>query len=286
VIVDDTFTRGASDVKIVDEGGELVYRDAPFDYNRAEVVWQRAIPGRAGFAVRVARVDLQFEPDPTVPFFDYSGWDTALEYRHPIPGRRWLRLYYDSRRFDHFEAGVDHSTSEPFRQEQSDSLQGGVVGFVGRDHPFDVRVGYGKFRLVGTGAEYNGVVGLANVTLNLGGRTWLNAVLWRRPLPSNFPTYYIVNSLRVSVERNWVRNMKAGIAVEHSRNRYLDPLPIDEGQEIREDQRYLWEGYLDWSVHPQLAVRLTAGRQRRDSNFPQIEYSATGAALGLRLGWF
>ena len=284
LIVNDTFTRGASDVRIVDEGGELTYRDQPFDYNRAEIGWQRVNAGRPSFIARVARTDLKWDPVGAVSFFDYSGWETAFEYRHPVSGRRWLRLYQDTRRYDHFEPGVDHATSEPYRKEQSDTLQAGIVGAFGRGHSYDVRAGYGKYRLLGVGAEYDGLVGTASTSLKLGGRTWVNAVLWRRPLPSFFPTYYIVNSLRVSVERSWLRNLKVGVGVEHSRNQYLDRLGAEE--EIRKDQRYLWEAYFDWFVHPQLAVRLAAGGQRRDSTVPTAEFDSTGATLGVRVGWF
>ena len=284
LIVTDTYTLGSSDVRNIDEGGELVFRDAPYDYNRAEVLWQRLRPRSAGFIFRVAHVDLKFVEDSmAVPFFDYNGLESSVEYRHPIPGQRWLRGYFDTRRFDHFEPG----SSVSFRQEDADTLQVGIGGLMGRrGNSFEARAGYGHYALRGQGAEFQGLVYNATLGLAVGGRTRLTALLWRRPLPSNFPTYYIVNSLRISAERNVARNVMGGVGFEHYRNQYLDPLPSDQGEEIRKDQRYIVEGYLEWAVHPRLAFRLAGGHEQRVSNFPDSEYDTTGASFGLRLGWF
>jgi len=303
IIISDTYQLGASDVTTIDQGGELVFRDAPFSFNRAEVVWQRTSPSLAGFTIRVARVDATFDilPNRLVPFFDYNGLETSVEYRHPIPGRRWLRGYFASRRFEHYDQYVtpDNTVDRAFRREEhSDTLQVGMAGVFGRGHSFEFRVGYGQFRLVGDGAEFRGVVGRANVTLLVGGRTRVSASLWRRPLPSNFDTYYIVNSVRVSAQRNVARNVVGGVGLEAWRNGYLDPVPtnvlVDVGGipqvatvfQDREDQRLLLEGYLEWFPHPRVGIRLAAAHQDRNSNIPQSEFSTTGASLGLRLGWF
>lgn len=285
LFVGDTYTLGSYDVRNIDEGGELVFRDAPYDYNRAEIMWQRLRPGNAGFIIRSARVTLHFVEGGAraVPFFDYDGVESSLEYRHPIPGRRWLRGYFDTRRFDHFEPGQDVA----FRKEDADTLQVGMGGLMGRrGNSFEARAGYGHYTMTLQNAEFNGLVGQAQMSLAVGARTRLTAFLWRRPLPSNFPTYYIVNSLRVSAERNVARNITGGVGFEHYRNQYLDPLPTDEGQEIRKDQRYIVEGYLDWALHPRLSLRFSAGHEERVSNFPDNEYATSGVSFGLRMGWF
>jgi len=315
VIVQDTYSLGSSDVRTVDAGGELLFRDAPFTYNRAAVVWQRTTPSLAGFTVGVAHVDVAFDavPGVLIPFFDYNGTEMSVEYRHPIPGRRWLRGFFESRRFDHFEHPDVGSAYRSFRREEhTDTLQVGMGGVFGHGHSFDFRVGYGQYRLIGDGAEFRGVVGRANVNVVVGGRTRVTGVLWRRPLPSNFDTYYIVNSLRVSAERSVARNVSGGVAVELWRNGYLDPVPatvLDPDVDPvavpcqcltapvdRTDQRLWLEGYLEWLPNPRVGIRLAARREQRNSNavplspdqqiLQDVDFTATGVSLALRLGWF
>jgi len=289
----DTYTRGSSDVRAIDEGGEFEFQDRPFDLNRFEAMWTRTIPSRQGFIVRFARVDLNFATpdDPLVnpiPFFDYRGFESNFEYRQPLAGRKWLRVYYDSRRFNHYDPNDRSQTGIPFRKEVADTLQLGLGGMAGRNKPFNLRVGYGRFRLEETGAEFNGIVGAADLAIGIGARTNLTLNVWRRPLPSNFNTYYIVNSFRVAVERPILRSFVAGVSVAHLRSQYGDLLIVDgvEDDEIRKDQRYLLEAYFDWFVHPRVAIRVAGGHQQRVSNADHSEFEASAASVGLRLGWF
>lgn len=293
--VSESYTRGASDVRAVDEGGEFEYQDAPYDLNRIELQWARIHPSRQGFVIRVARVDLNFVADQFVPFFDYRGFDSAFEYRQPTAGGKWLQVYYDSRRFNHYDPNDETAAGEPirkavgvpFRKEVADTLQVGFGGVAGHGKPFNFRAGYGRFRLEGTGAEFDGLVGTFNLGMMVGSRTRLALALWRRPLPSSFPTYYIVNSLQVGLERPFLREFMVGTILQYSRNQYGDPLPLpDDEDKIRRDQRFGLEGYVDWIAHPRLAVRLAAGYQHRDSNFEDTNFSAAAGSIGLRLGWF
>jgi hypothetical protein len=295
LVISDTYTRGASDVRAVDEGGEFEFRDQPYDLNRFEVTWSRTIPSRQGFIIRVARVDLNFEsPDETsgpVPFFDYRGFDSAFEYRQPMAGRKWLRVYFESRRFNHYEPNAPDLKGIPFRKEVADTLQVGLGGVAGPNKPFNLRIGYGRFSLEGTGAEFKGLLGAADLALLVGGRTKVTFNFWRRPLPSNFDTYYIVNSLRIGAERPFLRVFSGGVSLVHSRSEYGDLLPLlDENDEleteIRKDVRYLLEAYLDWFIHPRLALRLTGGHQQRLSTASSSEFEANAVAVLLRLGWF
>jgi hypothetical protein len=294
LIVADNYTRGSSDVAAVDAGGELVYRDAPFNLNRLDVTWQRTEPSMRGYVIRVSRVDLNFESNQFVPFFDYRGFEGAFEYRHPISRRRWMRVYYDLRRFNHFYANdpeefpefalPPRNVGQPYRREEADTLQFGMGGLLGRNKPFDFRVGYGRFQLVGTGGDYTGLVGQANLLLPIGGRTTVDIRLLRQPLPSNFNTYYIINSLRVTLERPFLREFQVGLGFEHFRNQYGDRLQGEP--DIRKDQRYGVQAYVDWILHPRFAIRATVGHQRRESNREFAMFDATGATIGFRLGWF
>jgi len=289
LIISDNYTRGSSDVRAIDEGGEFEFQDRPYDLNRFEAMWTRTNPSRKGFIVRVARVDLNFAPpeDPLnkpIPFFDYRGFESSFEYRQPMGGRNWLRVYYDSRRFNHYEPNDRTQVGVPFREEVADTLQLGLGGLAGRAKPFNLRVGYGRFRLEGTGAEYNGIVGAADLAIGVGARTNLTFQVWRRPLPSNFDTYYIVNSFRMGVERPFLRQFMAGLSAQYSRSEYGD---LFEGEtEIRKDHRYLLEAYFDWFVHPRVAIRLAGGHQERVSSFDDNDFKASAATIGLRLGWF
>jgi hypothetical protein len=290
--VSDTFSKGASDVASIDEGGEFLFRDRPFNLNRLDLIWRRINPSRQGFIVRVTRSDLNFDGvDPNsdepeiIPFFDYRGFETAFEFRQPVARGNWLRVYYDSRRFNHYDPNRPEELGIPFRKEEADTLQVGMGGLLGSDKPFDVRLGYGRFRLVGQDARFDGMVGAANFALRVGGRTSVGFSLVRRPLPSSFPTYYIINSLRITAERPFLREFQVGLALDLASNQYGDIL-FEGETEIRKDQRYAVEAYFDWVLHPRFAIRVAAGHQRRESNFDGAEFTATAASIGFRLGWF
>jgi hypothetical protein len=296
--ISDTYTRGSSDVRAIDEGGEFEFQDDPYDLNRFEAMWTRTNPSRQGFILRFARVDLNFappeNPDPEdpdndlIPFFDYRGFESNFEYRQPMAGRKWIRVYYDSRRFNHYNPNLRSETGVPFRKEVADTLQLGLGGTAGRNKPFNVRFGYGRYRLEGTGAEFDGIVGAADLAIGIGARTNLTFNFWRRPLPSNFPTYYIVNSLRMGVERPFLREFMAGVSLVYARSQYGDVLIIDgtPENEIRKDQRFVVEAYLDWFVHPRIAIRVAGGHQQRVSSSEGSGYTASAVSVGLRLGWF
>ena len=281
--VTETYTQGITDVRAIDEGGELEFEDAPFNLNRIEAVWRRTHPLRQGFVIRLARVDLNFDGDELVPFFDYRGFEAAAEYRQPIPGMKWLTFYYGSRRFNHYEANDPDSVGIPFRKEEGDTLQVGAGGTLRGQTPFNLLVGYGKYRLLGTGSEYKGIVGSADVAILVASRTNLVITLRRRPWASQFDTYYIVNSLIVRAERPFMREFMVGVQVEHARNRYGEPIDMVT---LRKDRRYGLEAYFDWLVHPRMSVRVGAAHVQRNSNDPVAEYEANAITAGVRLGWF
>lgn len=293
LVISDTYTRGSSDVRAIDEGGEFEFQDRPYDLNRFEAIWTRTIPSHQGFIVRIARIDLNFAPpeDPDkhpIPFFDYRGFESNFEYRQPLAGRKWIRVYYDLRRFNHYDPNDRTQTGIPFRKEVADTLQLGLGGLAGRNKPFNLRFGYGRFRLEGTDAEFNGIVGAADIAIGIGTRTNLTVAFWRRPLPSNFNTYYIVNSLRMGVERPFLREFMAGVSLVYARSQYGDVLTIGGvvEDEIRKDQRFVLEAYLDWFIHPRVAIRVAAGHQQRLSSSEGNDFEANAVTVGLRLGWF
>ena len=64
-------------------------------------LFRRAAGDKAGVRPRPPR-DRPEDPPvfyQPVPFFDYSGWDGAAEYLHPISPTKWLIAFGSFRRF-------------------------------------------------------------------------------------------------------------------------------------------------------------------------------------------
>jgi len=296
------YTLGISDTLAVDAGGELVFQGQPYNLNRWDAELSRAVQRRPGYMIKVSRADLNWETpegDRTVPFFDYRGFDTRFEYRHPVPPGNWVFAYYEQRRFDHFhprgyedpETGLPAwELGVPFRSEESESLQIGLRGLVGRDQPFVGRIGWGRFAYTGlepTNKDFSGIVGQLQWRLRAGTRSHLELLVNRRPLPSSFPTYYIVNEIRVRADREWLRYSRAGFDLLYSRNRYGEPLPQTTcGDTVRKDNRWSLEAFMDWLVARRFGFRVAAAHFERDSNCPGASYTADTLTAGLTLGWF
>jgi len=303
----ERYIQGVTDVQTVDPGGERTFTGQPYNYNRFEVEASRNETGHPGYAVSIARVDLEYvDAVGRDLFFDYSGYDASVEYRHPLAGSKWLVAYYDLQRFDHFRdclsrpdvgttcnlnaggeiQGVAYGPNEPYRKQISDTLQFGLRGFLARRQPFFVRVGVGNFAydrqddLPDT--SFVGVMGAARFRLALGSKTFLDLRAQRTPLPSNFETYYIINELRVDVERRWLRRSLYGFRALVSRNGYGDGDPRVDG---RTDRRRVLEGFMDWFFHRRASLRFSAGHYRRRSNVQIADYNANVVTAGIRYGY-
>lgn len=298
----ERYTLGISDTLAVDAGGELVFEGQPYDLNRWDAELSRSVQGRPGYMIKISRADLNWrkpEGDRSVPFFDYRGFDTRYEYRHPVPPRNWLIGYYERRRFDHYhprgytdpESGLPAwELGVPFRTEESSSLQIGLRGVVGRDQPFLGRVGWGRFAFTGaepSNKDFSGIVGQVQWRLRAGARSHVELLVNRRPLPSSFPTYYIVNEFRVRADREWLQYSRAGVDLLYSRNRYGEPIPDTGcGDAVRKDNRWSLEAFMDWLVARRFGFRVAAAHYERSSNCPGASYSANTLTAGMTLGWF
>lgn len=303
LVLSERYYRGITDMAAIDEGGELVFQGQGYNLNRWNVELSRSIRKRPGYLVRITRADLNWvapeDEDRQVPFFDYRGYDTRFEYRHPVPPGNWVIVHSHVRRFDHYrargysdpETGLpDSEVGVPFRSEESESVLVGLLGTLGRDQPFFARVGWGRFAYTGLEAsqkEFRGLVGQAQWSLRVGSRTRVELNANRRPLPSSFPTYYIVNELRVRADREWLRYSRAGVELLYSRNRYGEPLPLTGcGDQIRRDTRWLVEAFMDWLVSSKFGFRMAAAHYERGSNCAAADYSANSLTAGITLGWF
>ncbi len=294
LVVGDTYTSGFSDVLAVNPGGELTFLGEPYTLNDVDITLQRSNPLRAGYEVKLSRVDFAFSGTDPVPFFDYSGWDWSAEYRHPSGLNRWITVNYTGRDFEHFVANDPTSSGEPFRHETGDALGLGLRGtFVG-GRPYALKVGYTRYELDGeTQSSLNAVVAEGEIALPVGPRTSVRVFLARKPYPSTYDTYYLTNYTRAAVERSW-RLSRLGIEASFSYNAYGGPLldtttgqPATScGLEIRRDKLAGVGSYLDWLPHERLALRVSASHQSRTSSCGGGDYDATRVFTGIRFGWF
>ena len=188
------------------------------------------------------------------------------------------------------------------RREVYDGLEIGFRGLVGRRQPLLVSLGYGKlgYRDVVVGEpsdDFEGLVGDLYWRLPVGGVTNMEVSLRRRPLSSSFNTYYVINEMRVSFDRRLLDISRYGFATLYARNHYgavIDETLTGVGAvgdcgdppEIRRDKRKQIQGFWEWLIQPRMALRLTAGHNRRDSNCPGTEYVSNEVGLSFRLGWF
>lgn len=311
--ISERYTLGNRDTLTFDPGGERVFEGLPFNMNRWEVELSRSVPKRQGYLMRVARIDMNFEEisreedEPELAFFDYRGFDTRYEYRHPLTGNRTFVLFHGLRRFNYYEPRGNRfwSVGAWRRKEESGSLQVGLRGSLGPEQPYRLRLGWGKFHLFGLernlnnidelelspfDTEYTGLVGEGNLSLRVGGRTDLEMTARRRPLPSGFPTYYIVNEFSVDLNRRWLQYSKAGINGLYAKSRYGDVLGDADnvicGNFIRRDDRWYVEPYLEWWIHRKFGFRVSAAHYQRRSNCDGADYEANVLSVGWTLGWY
>jgi hypothetical protein len=286
LVLREQVIRSFADLSSIDEGGELVFEGQPFNVNRWEVEMLRQVGGRPGYVARFTRVDVIFQTEQPVPFFDYRGFDTAFEYQHPLAGQRWFVAHVSASSFDHFDP--DDPVGVPFREARSESVQAGLRGSIVGEREYFVRVGYGRFRFgIVDADDFGGLVGEARLRMALGPRMVLELSGQRRPLASSFDTFYTNSEFGAKLERQWTRLLKVGLDATFAENAYgEDTLQVDCQGRVRRDTRLGVEGFVDWSLHPRLAIRLGAEQTDRDSNCDQSRYEATSGYLGLRMGWF
>jgi hypothetical protein len=279
LVLRDLYRRDFARSEQVDAGGEQVFDGEPYNVNRWEVELSRDDPGRQGYEVRIRRQDFVYEGEENIQFFDYRGFHNSFEYRQPVPGDRSWVVRYSTRRFNHYlPRGAGGAVGVPFREETTDSFEFGLRGSLGEGQPYRIRLGYGRFRYDEreVRSEFDGLVGSAAWSLQLGGRTQLNLEAVRRTLPSNFESYYINNAIAAELEREWLRS-EGGTELELRRNDYAD---------TRRDDSFRVDVYWRWRVHERLRFEISTFHARRSSNEDFADYEATGLETAVALGWF
>ncbi|MCH7781235.1 MAG: hypothetical protein IH848_10335, partial [Acidobacteria bacterium] len=170
---------------------------------------------------------------------------------------------------------------------------------IARNQPLYVSIGYGKFsfRDVQGGDEpsnYRGLVGDFRWRLPLGGVSNMDVTLKRRPLSSIFNTYYIINELRVRLDRRFQQVSRYGFSLLASTNRYGDIVSttatglaaVSCVDIIRHDRRKQVQGFWEWIIQPRVTLRMTATHNRRDSNCDLASYRSNGLSMTFKVGWF
>jgi len=328
--IEESYTSGATELQRIsgdtDSDGnivgsaEIIRQGVPNSRNTWAVEWSREVVRRSAWRARIERLDLRYRPDESivinpqnsgVPWLDREGWEVEYEYRQPIYRRGGLTAKYNARRQDHFEPGrVSHldtpvPDSVPLRREEYDGLEVGYQGLIGRNQPFIVSLGYGKFAFRDVqGSEepsvYRGLVGNILWRLPVGGLSNMDVRLNRRPLSSIYNTYYVINELRVGFDRRFRQVSRWGVNLLALSNRYGDivgksatgfnPFCDEDGDFksdfIRHDRGQQVEGFWEWTIQPRVALRMSGTHNRRNSNCGDLSYRSSGLGMTFKVGWF
>jgi hypothetical protein len=284
----DTFRK---DFTAIDIGSEQPqFTGEPYNLNSWEIELARNDIARQGYLIRVRRQDFNHEGTEPVNFFEYRGFDNAFEYRQPMPNRRSWVARYESRRFNHYVPQASGGVvGVPFRKELSDSILFGVRGLLGRDQPYFIRLGFGRFRYQSQNpSRIQGVVGSAARRLVIGGRSTLDLYAVRRPLPSNSADQYVNNGVRAIFERQWL-HFESGTEAEVVFNNYDGPGGGNcgaSGDDDRQEKIFHVEAYGGWRVHRRMRFKVSGFYDTRSSNCVNFDYDVLGFETGLALGWF
>lgn len=287
----DTFRRDYT--RIDDEVPDAVFRGEPFNVNRWEIDLSREVPNRRGFAVRVARTDFIFAGRSATGLYDYRGFSGSAEYRHPLPGRRWLTAGYSGRRFNHFRPNchlqaVECQVGVPFRRESFDGVSAGLRGRLGERQLYMFNLGAGQSELTGERAsEFGNVVAEGTWEVRAGERTAVRFALGRRPLPSTDDSLYILTDVSAALDLRLspvVRVVAQTLLGRADYDQFIPGLGCPAGTP-REDRRFDMQGAVSWAIHPRLAIRADAGYDERGSNC-NVGYEAVHGGIGLSFGWF
>lgn len=279
--------------------GELFFTGQPFVRQTYEIQFERSMINRPAYLFRWRSSQLSYDDLAAVSFFDFDGDEVAAEYRHPLPGRRQVTAYLQTRRFDNFriEMAGNQSSRELFREERADQLMLGLIGFLGKGRPYLVRLGYGNFRYGVIGeTEFEGLVLFGRWRVPLGSVTSMEFVANRRPLPSGFDGdfFYINEQLTVSLERLLGRITATGLNLVATRNEYNRAELVNDtsnGQTgcpnyVRQDRRARFEPYVTLAVNSRLSFDLTLVHEFRNSNCVNGDFDYTSLNAGVTFGWF
>lgn len=284
--IGDSYRRDFARSEEVDAGGEITFNGEPYSFNRWTVEVARDDPRSQGYVVRIQRQDFTYDGETDIGFFEYRGFDNYFEFRQPVPGNRQWLMRYRQRRFNHYRPNEPDEIGIAFRKEETDYLEWGLRGVVGRGNPYRLLVGYSDFKYKGPeDSEFRGIVGSFLTSMAVGGRTDLEVELIRQPLPSNFDTHYINNGFRSSLERDWL-DFEGGVEVRVTLNQYADAIDGLDCDGRRKDTTYQGEVYWGWRLHERYRFEISSYYSQRGSNCERSDFEGVGVEAGFDLGWF
>jgi hypothetical protein len=281
----DTYRSDFARAEIEGLGDETgFFRGEPFSLNRWEVEFGRTDPRRQGYVIHVEREDFIYDEQVDIGSLEHRGFRNFFEYRQPLPANRSWVMRYDTRRFNYYRPS--DPVGVPLRNETTDALLFGLRGFLGEGRPYRIHLGYALFRYEGdVYTKFQGIVGTAAWALRLGGRTRLDIEAIRRPLPSNFETYYINNAGRAALAREWQR-FDTGAEIELTKNVYADEIIGYACDGPRRDFLAGGEIFGTWHAHERMRFRVSAFHKVRSSNCELADYVANGIETAVSTGWF
>src|SRR6185503_19401286 len=105
--------------------GELVFKGEPYRLNAWGLGLSRDVLGHRGYSLRAQRLDLNFDHDVDVRFFDFRANSLEGEYREPVGPRLSILTSVRVESSDHFcrtttpQGTICPAVGVPFRTERS-----------------------------------------------------------------------------------------------------------------------------------------------------------------------
>lgn len=291
-------TLGLAETQTFDPGGEAVFQGTPYTLDGLSVEVRRDVHGARGYAVSVARQDLDFPATTSLNFFEYRGYSGRAEYMEPISPRLWVVSAVEARRFDHFTSVAGTAAASPFRREESALGLTGLRGRLGSQARWSLLVGraVSQFRGERRRSEFRGPAWEAGAELPLGPSSGVAVSATRRLLPSFFlfgddrsaNDYYVHDELGVRFERRLMSATRAGVRASLARSRYSNPVPQlqdPSARVLRRDRTLYVESFGDLALGNRVFVRLSLIHHRRTSSFDSAGFRKTVALAGIGFGW-
>lgn len=289
-----TLTRGWAETLQFDVG-ELTFHGEPYRHNTWGVGLSREVLGRRGYSLRIQRMDLNFDADADVRFFDFRANSLEAEYREPVRENLWILTTIRLENADHFCRNFDPSgalcpeVGVPFRTEEAGMVLFGVRGAVRGQDPFLFRIGQDTRRYTSplrAGSRVDDdLVGDGYLTLRVGPSSRLH-FNWNRGLWSSFyldNDFYRSQGLETTFEKLGVRGTSWGAKVGLQAVDYARGLELEAR---RRDRRVFGQVYATLQLRQRTALRLSVERHRRSSNLEGFDYDGTVFFAGMVLGWF
>ena len=279
---------GIAETIAFDPGGEVKFDGKPYTLHTESATLSREVQDARGYRLSLTRNALAFEPSATVDFFNYSGFDGEAAFVQPLSSNAKLSFGYLGTRYDHF----DLNSPDPyavFRTESGDTAYVQLDGQLGTKQPYSARVGWERLDFTGnTAKNYSGIVGLAKMSVIVGGGTTITLNGLQQPYRSFFGdnNFYVFDQLGGTVDRHFPRGSSIGGSASLSRSVYREAVEQADGALVyRQDRTVFFEAYGNLAISERVIFRLSASKVRRYTNFQGADFDGFVVFGGFVLGW-